>query len=164
MASGITLDADQNKEFVEDQLKQEALKNGEIPDSISNISRRKIKEVYIPPEELDRLKIEYSRVVVQDFEDDYHKEMNYPLAYESNLHRIFEFIETQDIKNGVDTYLTDENDLAFRAFGQHYMANGKDGLLTTLITVKCFGEGRSPIDMSKVFTPPTQALEKELSV
>ena len=34
MASGITLDADQNKEFVEDQLKQEALKNGEIPDSI----------------------------------------------------------------------------------------------------------------------------------
>ena len=98
------------------------------------------------------------------FEDDYHKEMNYPLAYESNLHRIFEFIETQDIKNGVDTYLTDENDLAFRAFGQHYMANGKDGLLTTLITVKCFGEGRSPIDMSKVFTPPTQALEKELSV
>ena len=35
------------------------------------------------------------------FEDDYHKEMNYPLAYESNLHRIFEFIETQDIKNGV---------------------------------------------------------------
>ena len=72
MASGITLDADQNKEFVEDQLKQEALKNGEIPDSISNISRRKIKEVYIPPEELDRLKIEYSRVVVQDFEDDYH--------------------------------------------------------------------------------------------
>ncbi|BBA92539.1 hypothetical protein SR187_4655 [Streptococcus ruminantium] len=98
------------------------------------------------------------------FEDDYHKEMNYPLAYESNLHRIFEFIETQDIKNGVDTYLTDENNLAFRAFGQHYMANGKDGLLTTLITVKSFGEGRSPIDMSKVFPPLTQALEKELSV
>ncbi|MGF1399770.1 hypothetical protein [Streptococcus infantarius] len=98
------------------------------------------------------------------FEDDYHKEMNYPLAYESNLHRIFEFIETQDIKNGVDTYLTDENNLAFRVFGQHYMANGKDGLLTTLITVKSFCEGRSPIDMSKVFTPPTQALEKELSV
>lgn len=71
------------------------------------------------------------------FEDDYHKEMNYPLAYESmNLHRVFEFIETQDIKNGVDTYLTDENDLAFRAYGQHYIANGQDGLLTTLITVK----------------------------
>lgn len=50
------------------------------------------------------------------FEDDYHKEMNYPLAYESNLHRIFEFIETQDIKNGVDTYLTNENDLSFRAY------------------------------------------------
>ena len=98
------------------------------------------------------------------FEDDYHKEMNVPLAYESNLHRIFEFIETQDIKNGVDTYLTDENNLAFRAYGQHYVAKGKDGLLTTLITVKSFGEGMSPIDMSKVFTPPTQALEKELSV
>lgn len=98
------------------------------------------------------------------FEDDYHKEMNYPLAYESNLHRIFEFIETQDIKNGVDTYLTEENDLAFRAFGQHYVANGKDGLLTTLITVKSFGEGMSPIDMSKVFTPPSQELQKDLSM
>lgn len=72
MASGITLDADQNKEYIEDQLMQEAQKNGEIPDSISNISRRKIKEVYMPPEEIDRLKTEYSRVVVQDFEDDYH--------------------------------------------------------------------------------------------
>lgn len=98
------------------------------------------------------------------FEDDYHKEMNVPLAYESNLHRIFEFIETQDIKNGVDTYLTDENDLAFRAFGQHYVANGKDDLLTTLITVKSFGEGGSPIDMSKVFTSPSQELQKDLSM
>ena len=35
------------------------------------------------------------------FEDDYHKEMNYPLAYESNLHRIFEFIETQDLQEHV---------------------------------------------------------------
>jgi len=71
------------------------------------------------------------------FEDDYHKEMNYPLDYESNLHRIFEFIETQDIKNGVDTYLTDENNLAFRAYGQGYSWNDKNDVVTTLITVKC---------------------------
>ena len=98
------------------------------------------------------------------FEDEYHKEMNVPLAYESNLHRIFEFIETQDIKNGVDTYLTEENDLAFRAYGQRYSWNEKSDVVTTLITVKCFGEGMSPIDMSKVFTPPSQELQKDLSM
>lgn len=98
------------------------------------------------------------------FEDDYHQEMNVPLTYESNLHRLFEFMETQDLKNGVDSYLAEENHLVFRAFGQHYMANGKDDLLTTRITVKSFGEGRTPIDMSKVFTPLTQKLPKDLSV
>lgn len=51
------------------------------------------------------------------FEDDYHKEMNDPLFYESNLHRISDFMETRDIKNGVDTLLTKDNHLAFRAFG-----------------------------------------------
>ena len=98
------------------------------------------------------------------FEDDYHKEMNYPLAYESNLHRIFEFIETQDIKNGGDAFLTDENHLAFRTYGQLYKYKGQYEMVQCLITIKCYGEGMSPIDMSKVFTPPTQALEKELSV
>ena len=72
MASGIVLDADQNQEYLEDQLKQEMIKNGEIPDSISNISRRKIKDVYISPEEIEELRDRYSKVVVQDFEDDYH--------------------------------------------------------------------------------------------
>ncbi len=72
MASGIVLDADQNQEYLEDQLKQEMIKNGEVPNSISNISRRKIKEVYIPPDEIEELHDRYSKVVVQDFEDDYH--------------------------------------------------------------------------------------------
>ncbi|HEM4331307.1 TPA: hypothetical protein U1Y15_001963, partial [Streptococcus suis] len=59
------------------------------------------------------------------FEDDYHKEMNDPLFYESNLHRISDFLETRDIKNGVDTLLTKDNHLAFRAFGENYSARGK---------------------------------------
>ncbi|MGG6796423.1 UNVERIFIED_CONTAM: hypothetical protein KB582_11640 [Streptococcus canis] len=98
------------------------------------------------------------------FEDDYHKKMNYPLFYESNLHQISDFIETRDIKNGVDTLLTEDNHLAFRAFGQHYTAEGKDGILTTLITVKCFGEGRMPIDMSRYFSTPEPTVENSLTL
>lgn len=71
------------------------------------------------------------------FEDDYHKEMNDPLFYESNLHRISDFLETRDIKNGVDTLLTKDNHLAFRAFGENYTAKGKDGILTTLVKDGC---------------------------
>lgn len=70
--AGIILDADQNQEFIENQLKKEAVNHGDIPDSISNISKRKIREVYIPPEELEQLHDLYSKVIVQDFEDDYH--------------------------------------------------------------------------------------------
>lgn len=70
--AGIILDADQNQEFIENQLKKEAANHGDIPDSISNISKRKIREVYIPPEELEQLHDLYSKVIVQDFEDDYH--------------------------------------------------------------------------------------------
>lgn len=69
---GIILDADQNQEYIEDQLKKELEKTGEIPESISTISKRKIKEIYIPPEEEEKLLDQYSKVVVQDFEDDYH--------------------------------------------------------------------------------------------
>ncbi|MGT2887112.1 hypothetical protein N1495_04060 [Streptococcus didelphis] len=98
------------------------------------------------------------------FEDDYHKKMNYPLFYESNLHRISDFMETRDIKNGVDTLLTEANHLAFRAFGQHYTAEGKDGILTTLITVKCYGEGRMPIDMSRYFSTPEPTVENSLTL
>ncbi|HFI0120133.1 TPA: hypothetical protein ACGPB3_000325 [Streptococcus suis] len=98
------------------------------------------------------------------FEDDYHKEMNDPLFYESNLHRISDFMETRDIKNGVDTLLTKDNHLAFRAFGENYTARGKDGILTTLVTVKCFGEGRMPIDMSRYFSTPEQTVENSLTL
>ena len=69
---GIILDADQNQEYIEDQLKKELEKTGEIPESISAISKRKIKEIYIPPDEEEKLLDQYSKVVVQDFEDDYH--------------------------------------------------------------------------------------------
>ena len=36
--------------------------------------------------------------------------------------------------------------------------------MTILVTIECFGEGKSPIDRSKVFTPLTQELHKDLSV
>jgi hypothetical protein len=90
--------------------------------------------------------------------------MNDPLFYESNLHRISDFLETRDIKNGVDTLLTKDNHLAFRAFGENYTAKGKDGILTTLVMVKCFGEGRMPVDMSRYFSTPQPTVENSLTL
>ena len=82
----------------------------------------------------------------------------------TNLHRISDFLETRNIKNGVDTLLTKDNHLAFRAFGQNYTARGKEGILTTLVTVKCFGEGRMPIDMSCYFSTPEPTVENSLTL
>ncbi|EFY02725.1 Uncharacterised protein [Streptococcus dysgalactiae subsp. dysgalactiae] len=96
--------------------------------------------------------------------DDYHKNHWSPYFLESNLHRVQELLQNEDLKNGVDVFVTEENDLAFKAYGQSYTYQGNVGVLTALVTVTCLGEGRSPIDMSKVFTPPTQASEKNLSV
>ncbi|WP_228025471.1 hypothetical protein [Streptococcus ruminantium] len=92
----------------------------------------------------------YDCEMIVTFEDDYHKEMNLPLFYESNLHRVFEFLEERDIKNGVDSFLTEDGDLAFRAYGQNYTHKGKDGILTSLVTVKCFSEGRVPVNMTRI--------------
>lgn len=93
----------------------------------------------------------YDCEITVTFEDDYHKVMNLPLFYESNLHRVFEFLEERDIKNGVDSFLTDDGDLVFRAYGQNYTHQGKDGILTSLVTVKCFSEGRIPVSMARIF-------------
>ncbi|HEL0599755.1 TPA: hypothetical protein TUT13_001799 [Streptococcus equi subsp. zooepidemicus] len=96
--------------------------------------------------------------------DDYHKNHWSPYFLESNLHRVQELLQNEDLKNGVDVFVTQENDLAFKAYGQSYTYQGNVGVLTALVTVTCFGEGRSPIDMSKVFTPPSQDLQKDLSM
>lgn len=92
----------------------------------------------------------YDCEITVTFEDDYHKVMNLPLFYESNLHRVFEFLEERDIKNGVDSFLTDTGDLAFRAYGQNYTHQGKDGILTSLVTVRCFSEGRVLVNMARI--------------
>ncbi|HEO6617305.1 TPA: hypothetical protein VBA37_000421 [Streptococcus agalactiae] len=90
--------------------------------------------------------------------DDYHKNYWSPYFLETNLHRIEELLQNEDLINGVDVFLTEENDLAFKVYGQSYSYQENVGILTALVTVTCFGEGRSPIDMSKVFTPPTQEM------
>lgn len=106
----------------------------------------------------------YDCDIAVTFEDDYQKNKREPLFYESNLHRIFEFIEAQDIKNGVDTFLTNEHHLAFRAYGQGYSHKGKEGIITSLFTVKCFEEGMVPIDMNKYFSSPVRGLEPSLTL
>lgn len=83
-----------------------------------------------------------------DFLDDYHKRMNVPLVYESYLHRVFDFLESQDIKNGIDAFLNDENQLTFILYGQGYSIKGKQGILTTQVTVSAFDEQMKPVDFS----------------
>mgnify|MGYP000855084859 CR=1 FL=1 len=81
---------------------------------------------------------------------DYHKEMNFPLVYESRLQQIFDFLESQDIKNGLDAFISDDNNLVFVLYGQGYTSRGKEGLLTTQVMVTAFDENMNPVDFSKV--------------
>ena len=75
------------------------------------------------------------------FLDDYHKKHNYPLFYESYLQNIMEFLESQDIKNGADAFVDDNQNLVFVLYGQGYRAEGKEGILTTQVTVKAYDKG-----------------------
>jgi hypothetical protein len=68
----ICLDASKNQDLIEEQEKQEMTDRGEVPEEFMQVKKRKIQQSYIPPEELARLEEVYSKVVVQDFEDDYH--------------------------------------------------------------------------------------------
>lgn len=84
------------------------------------------------------------------FLDDYHKEMNFPLVYESRLQQIFDFLESQDIKNGMDAFISEDNNLVFILYGQGYTARGKEGILTTQVTVTVFDNQMEHLDFSKV--------------
>ncbi|EHZ44440.1 DNA (cytosine-5-)-methyltransferase family protein [Streptococcus pneumoniae GA40563] len=84
------------------------------------------------------------------FLDDYHKKHNYPLFYESYLQNIMEFLESQDIKNGADAFVDDHQNLVFVLYGQGYRAEGKEGILTTQVTVKAFDEDKKPINFANL--------------
>ncbi|VLU34541.1 Uncharacterised protein [Streptococcus pneumoniae] len=84
------------------------------------------------------------------FLDDYHKKHNYPLFYESYLQNVMEFLESQDIKNGVDAFVDDHQNLVFVLYGQGYRAEGKEGILTTQVTVKAYDEDKKPINFANL--------------
>lgn len=69
--SSIVLNADRDEKFLEEH--GELIENARENDYESApVRERKIREVYIPPEEKERLLGMYTHVVVQDFEDEYH--------------------------------------------------------------------------------------------
>ena len=47
-----------------------------------------------------------------------------------------EFLESQDIKNGADAFVDDNQNLVFVLYGQGYRAEGKEGILTTQVNCK----------------------------
>lgn len=55
----------------------------------------------------------------------HHKKQNYPLFYESYLQNVMEFLESQDIKNGVDAFVDDHQNLVFILYGQGIEQRGK---------------------------------------
>ena len=69
--SSIVLNADRDEKFLEEHgdLIENAREN---EDESAPVRERRIREVYIPPEEKERLLEMYTHVVVQDFEDEYH--------------------------------------------------------------------------------------------
>lgn len=69
--SSIILNADRDEKFLEEH--GDLIENARENDYESApVRERKIREVYIPPEEKERLLEMYTHVVVQDFEDEYH--------------------------------------------------------------------------------------------
>lgn len=97
-------------------------------------------------------------------EDSYYKEKIPPKLYKSTLKDYQSFIQNEDLKNGADAFLTDDNHLAFRTYGQMYLYKGQYEIVQCLITMRCYDKDGSSVDMSKVFTPPSPNQEKSLSL
>lgn len=148
--AGIILDADQNQEYLERQLKKEAASTGnDMPDAITSISKRKIRDVYIPPEEMEELRQRYSRVVVQDFEDDYHmtreerekqrkqysKFFRLKRNYAKKIRRLDKYVEACRLVFEII------NDTAETADADHVM--DRDDFITSVLTGKITIEGLS---------------------
>jgi len=61
-----------------------------------------------------------------------------------------EFLESQDIKNGADAFVDDNHNLVFVLYGQGYRAEGKEGILTTQVTVKAYDEDKKSVNFSNL--------------
>ncbi|TVW40992.1 hypothetical protein AZJ91_08020, partial [Streptococcus pneumoniae] len=55
-----------------------------------------------------------------------------------------------DIKNGADAFVDDNQNLVFVLSGQGYRAEGKEGILTTQLTVKASDEDTQPINFANL--------------
>lgn len=67
----IMLDASRNKEFAEKNKELLEKLQGDEEGS-SSVSNRTLQEVYIPPDEKERLLAQFSTTVTQDFDDEFH--------------------------------------------------------------------------------------------
>lgn len=86
----IVLDADRNQEYLKkhgDELEQHKTTDDGFVESTN--SSRKIREVYIPPDEVSKLLDMYSHVVVQDFEDEYHMSKEERTAMQEKFKKFF---------------------------------------------------------------------------
>lgn len=70
--SAIVLNASKDEKFLEEHGDLLERSPDEEDESASGNRQRRIREVYIPPEEQERLLEMYTHAIVQDFEDEYH--------------------------------------------------------------------------------------------
>ena len=135
--------------------------------SILDCSDLELEIHYAETERLEDLMAtipDYDCDVTAVYVDSYYKENIPPRFYKSNLKNYQDFIQNEDLKNGADAFLTDDNQLAFKTYGQSYKYKGQYDMVECHITFKCFDDKGSPVDLSKVFTQPSQELQKDLSM
>lgn len=93
----------------------------------------------------------YDCDIMITYEDDYHKNRWSSYCLESSFYRLEEYIQLEGIQDRVDIFVTDKKALAFRAYGNSHLYPNKMDQLITLVTIKCYEEGMSPIDMNQMF-------------
>lgn len=65
------------------------------------------------------------------------------------LHDVFEILERGDLKNGVDVYLDENGYLNLISYGQGYVMNGKEYMVTTSYQILPYDENQNFLDISK---------------
>lgn len=93
----------------------------------------------------------YDCEYVVKYVDEYHKDHREVFKLHDDLNRLDDILEGCDFKNGIDSYIDKDGNLAFMVHGQGYEYQGENYLVETLVTVKAFDNHGYQVNMSKTF-------------
>ncbi|KIS16999.1 hypothetical protein [Streptococcus equi] len=78
--------------------------------------------------------------------DKYHSKKIKPRYEYDELYNFMEVLEAMDLKNGVDIFLEDDNNIVFKVYGQGYEYKGEYGLIMAQIRVSYVGRLSKEVD------------------